>query len=139
MSSFKWPSIYRMACPKPSFLHRFWSKKCASHFCRETRNKNIQFSKWETWMFNAILDQTNLWRVYFISFLNLLVWVSAMQCIIEWRKGNASRWYIKRTPPPWLPPSGGARVGRGAGELGPSSYAPACFERTHWVSLTDVF
>ena len=59
--NFKWPSIYRDGMSdaplKPSFLHRFWSKKCASHFCRETTNKNNQFSKWETWIFNAILDQ----------------------------------------------------------------------------------
>ena len=39
------------------FLHRFWSKKCTSHFCRETTNENNQFSKWETWIFNAILNQ----------------------------------------------------------------------------------
>ena len=48
---------------KPSYLHRFWSKKCMSHFCRETTNKNDQFSKWETWIFNAILDQAKLSRV----------------------------------------------------------------------------
>ena len=79
---------------------------------REITNKNNQFSIWETWIFNAILDQTKLWRVllwiriYFISFLNLLVWVSAMQCNIECsclRKGNASRCNIKRAPPPYTP------------------------------------
>ena len=34
-----------------------------SHFCRETKNENNQFLKLETWIFNAILDQTKLWRV----------------------------------------------------------------------------
>ena len=34
-----------------------------SHFCRETKNENNQFSKRETWIFNAILDPTKLWRV----------------------------------------------------------------------------
>ena len=34
-----------------------------SHFSKETTNKNIQFKKWETWIFNAMLDQTKLWRV----------------------------------------------------------------------------
>ena len=67
MRSFKWPSIYRVVSfdvpLKPSYLHRFWSKKCFSHFCRETTNKNDQFSKWKTWIFNSILDQTKLWRV----------------------------------------------------------------------------
>ena len=65
---FKWPSIYRVVCLiyvplKPSYLHRFWSKKCFSHFCIETTNKKNQLSKCETWIFNAILDQTKLWRV----------------------------------------------------------------------------
>ena len=35
----------------PSFLEK------DMHFCRETTNKNNQFSKWETCIFNAILDQ----------------------------------------------------------------------------------
>ena len=48
---------------KPSYLHRFLSKKCFSQFCRETTNKNYPFSKWETWIFNVILDRTKLWRV----------------------------------------------------------------------------
>ena len=109
--NFKWPSFYRVACLKPSFIHRIWSKKCASHFCRETTNKNNQFSKWETWMFKAILDQIKCceWELYFNSFLNLSVWVSAMQC--NRRKGNASRCNIKK-----VPHSGGGmhREGQGA-------------------------
>ena len=32
------------------------------YFCSETTNKNNQFSKRETWIFNAILDQTKLSR-----------------------------------------------------------------------------
>ena len=48
-----------------SFLHRFWSNWNARlvTFCSETTNENNQFSKWEIWIFNAILDQTKLWRV----------------------------------------------------------------------------
>jgi len=41
----------------PSFLKQL---KCMNHFCRETTNENIQFLKWKTWKFNAILDQTKL-------------------------------------------------------------------------------
>ena len=29
------------------FLHCFWSKKCASHFCRDITNENNQFSKFK--------------------------------------------------------------------------------------------
>ena len=43
---------------KVSKVHRTChSIKGGSHFCRETTNKNNQFSKWETWMFNAMLNQ----------------------------------------------------------------------------------
>ena len=117
---------------KPSFLHRFWSKKCASTFCREISNKNIQFSKWEIWIFNAILDQTKLWRarlwirIYFNSFLNLLFKVSAIQCNVEcrliaWGRDMQADVILKDPPTPWVPPpSGGAWVG-GAD---PPSYAP---------------
>ena len=43
---------------KVSKVHRTChSINGGSHFCRETTNKNNQFSKWETWMFNAILNQ----------------------------------------------------------------------------------
>ena len=64
----------------------------------EKPQKNIQFSKWKTWIFNAILDQTKLWRVLlwiridFNSFFNLLVWVN---------------------PPPMSPPQRGPRRGAG--------------------------
>ena len=37
-----------------------WNTCVISSNCRETTNKNIQSSKWETRMFNAILDQTKL-------------------------------------------------------------------------------
>ena len=108
---------------KPSFLHRFWSKKCASTFCREISNKNIQFSKWEIWIFNAILDQTKLWRarlwirIYFNSFLNLLFKVSAIQCNVEcrliaWGRDMQEDVILKEPPTSWVPhPSGEAQVG----------------------------
>ena len=41
----------------PSFLKQEMRE---SLLYRETTNKNNQFLKWETWMFNAILDQTKL-------------------------------------------------------------------------------
>ena len=41
---------------KPSFLNQEIHE---SHFCRETTNKNNQFPKWETWIFNAIFDKTH--------------------------------------------------------------------------------
>ena len=48
----------------PSLLKHL---KCMSQFCRETTNETNQFSKCETWIFNAILHQTKLWR--------LLLWI----------------------------------------------------------------
>ena len=91
---------------KPSFLHRFWSKKCASHFCRETTNKNIQFSKWETWVFNASDKALKgmLWiSIYLNSFLNLLVLgdrvqMLKMQCNVECRLPEED--LIFKDPPP---------------------------------------
>ena len=96
-----------------SFLHRFWSKKFASHFCRETTNKNIHFSKWETWIFNAILDQTKFWRalwirIYFNSYL-FLVWVSTMQSNVECRLHEED--VILKEPP--------LRGGKLRGRVGP--------------------
>ena len=44
----------------PSFLKQEMHE---SLFCRETTSKNNQFLKWETWIFNTMLDQTKLWRV----------------------------------------------------------------------------
>ena len=41
----------------PSLLKQL---KCMSQFCTETTNEKNQFTKWETWIFNAILDQTKL-------------------------------------------------------------------------------
>ena len=53
-------------------------------FAEKAQNKNNQFSKWKTWIFKAILDQTLKGTVVnqniFYFFLYLLVWVSAMQC-----------------------------------------------------------
>ena len=120
MRTFKWPSIYRVTCPMYHWhlhFHRFWfwSKKCASHFCRESTNKNNQFSKWKTWIFNAILDQALKGIVVnqniFYFFLYLLVWVSAMQCNVEcmiaWGRKMQAMYYWK-SPPPWWAREGGA-------------------------------
>ena len=58
----------------------------------------------KTWIFNAILYQKKLCKVllrirsYFNSFLNFLVWVSAMQNVDCLRKRIASRCNIKRAP-----------------------------------------
>ena len=81
-------------------------------FVEKAQNKNNQFSKWKTWIFNAILDQTLKGTVVnqniFYFFLYLLVWVSAMQCNAICRmydclrKGNASNVLLKE-PPPWDP------------------------------------
>ena len=59
---------------KPSFLHRLWSKKCASHLCRETINKYVQFSKWETWIFifHSYIYSTTKHDIWQISNHNLL-------------------------------------------------------------------
>ena len=43
-----------------SFLKQL---KNMSHFWEKTTNENNQSSKWETKIFNAILDQTKLWRI----------------------------------------------------------------------------
>ena len=46
MRNFKWPSIYSGMSDvplKPSFLHRFWSKKCASHFVEKLQIKIFSF------------------------------------------------------------------------------------------------
>ena len=64
-----WASIFGMSdVPlKPSFLHRFWKKKCASHFCRETTNKNIKFSKY--------LIRQSFEGYYFKSEYNLILFL----------------------------------------------------------------
>ena len=62
-----------------------------SHICRETTNKNYQFSKWETWIFNAILGSDKDLKGIVVNqniiyiFPYLLVWVSAMQYNVECR------------------------------------------------------
>ena len=81
---------------KPSFLHRFWSKKCASHFCRETTNKNIQFSKWKhgcnTWSDKAlkgIVVYQNI--IYFFSKSFRSGQCNAMQCRMKIAWGRAMK------------------------------------------------
>ena len=41
---------------------------CVSHFCRETTEENYQFSNWETWIFNAILDRKIKLLCRFVNF-----------------------------------------------------------------------
>ena len=89
-------------------------------FVEKPKIKNIQFSKWESWIFNAILDQTKLWRVLLwiriilILFLIFKFWVSAMQCNVECRLPEEDE-ILKDPPPHMSTPSEEARVGRGAG------------------------
>jgi len=68
----------------------------------------------------------------FNSFLNLLVWVSAMQCNVECRLPEEDL-ILKDPPPHKSPPSERARVGGG----GPWGSAPPLLVRP-WYSLLEI-
>ena len=66
---FKWASILRagsimwktMLFNSINFINCFWSKKCGSHFCRESTNENTKFSKTKAWT-SISSEQTQLLR-----------------------------------------------------------------------------
>ena len=107
------PVVVALVCSTLVFIH------FVSHFCREAANKNYQIKKWETWIFNVLLNQTKfimalLWiTVLFIYFLNFLVKISVVQynveCRLEGKKSMQVNVHFEMTSPPMCvpPPLGG--------------------------------
>jgi len=81
---------WHVQCTYKTFISLSFLKqlKCMSHFCWETTNENNQFSKWETWILIAKLDQTKLWRV--------LLWIRIKIMSVNFEEKKKEIYKIKK-------------------------------------------
>ena len=98
-------------------FHRFWIKNAWVTFIEKPQIKITSFQNGKhRFLMQYLIRQSfkgYCCEIYSNSFLNLLVWVSGMQCNVECRLSEEDV-ILKETPPTHTsPPSEGARVGVG--------------------------
>ena len=124
MLNFKWPSIYRVACPMYLWNLHFSivseAKNARVILVEKPQIKIFSFQNGKHGcLMQYLIRQSFEWYCcesedIWIFFLNILVWVSAMQCNVECRLPEKD--VILKEPPPHESPlwGGTRREGRGA-------------------------